>query len=50
MRFHLKAGYDAQSFMSRILSENWFGLSLNVEYDGDNLKRYVSRQAFFLLY
>lgn len=33
-----KAGYDAQSFMSRILSENWFGLSLNVEYDGDNLK------------
>lgn len=24
--------------MSRILSENWFGLSLNVEYDGDNLK------------
>ena len=33
-----KAGYDAQSFMSRILSENWFGLSLNVEYDGDNLR------------
>ncbi len=33
-----KAGYDAQSFISRILSENWFGLSLNVEYDGDNLK------------
>ena len=33
-----KAGYDAQSFMSRILSGNWFGLSLNVEYDGDNLK------------
>ena len=33
-----KAGYDAQSFMSRFLSENWFGLSLNVEYDGDNLK------------
>lgn len=33
-----KAGYDAQSFMSRVLSENWFGLSLNVEYDGDNLK------------
>lgn len=33
-----KAGYDAQSFMSKILSENWFGLSLNVEYDGDNLK------------
>lgn len=33
-----KAGYNAQSFMSRILSENWFGLSLNVEYDGDNLK------------
>lgn len=33
-----KAGFDAQSFMSRILSENWFGLSLNVEYDGDNLK------------
>jgi hypothetical protein len=30
-----KAGYDA---ISRILSENWFGLSLNVEYDGDNLK------------
>ncbi len=33
-----KAGYDAQSFMSRILSENWFGLSLNVKYDGDDLK------------
>jgi predicted ATP-dependent endonuclease of OLD family len=33
-----KAGYTAQSFISRILSENWFGLSLNVEYDGDNLK------------
>ena len=33
-----KAGYDAQSFMSRILSGNWVGLSLNVEYDGDNLK------------
>lgn len=33
-----KAGYDAQSFISRILSGNWFGLSLNVEYDGDNLK------------
>jgi len=33
-----KAGYDTQSFISRILSENWFGLSLNVEYDGDNLK------------
>jgi len=33
-----KAGYDAQSFMSKILSENWFGLSLNVEYDGDNLR------------
>ena len=33
-----KAGYNAQSFMSRILSENWFGLSLNVEYDSDNLK------------
>ena len=33
-----KAGYDAQSFISRILSENWFGLSLNVEYDGDNLQ------------
>lgn len=33
-----KAGYDTQSFMSKILSENWFGLSLNVEYDGDNLK------------
>lgn len=33
-----KAGYDAQSFISKILSENWYGLSLNVEYDGDNLK------------
>ena len=33
-----KAGHTAQSFISRILSENWFGLSLNVEYDGDNLK------------
>lgn len=33
-----KAGYTAKSFISRILSENWFGLSLNVEYDGDNLK------------
>lgn len=33
-----KSGYDAQSFMSRILSENWFTLSLNVEYDGDNLR------------
>ena len=33
-----KAGYTAHSFISRILSENWFGLSLNVEYDGDNLK------------
>lgn len=33
-----KAGYDAKSFISKILSENWYGLSLNVEYDGDNLK------------
>lgn len=33
-----KSGYNTQSFMSKILSENWFGLSLNVEYDGDNLK------------
>lgn len=33
-----KAGYDAQSFISKILSENWYGLSLNVEYDGDDLK------------
>ncbi len=33
-----KSGYDAQSFMSKILSENWFGLSLNVKYDGDNIK------------
>lgn len=33
-----KSGYDVQSFVSRILSENWFDLSLNVEYEGDNIK------------
>lgn len=45
-----KAGYNAQSFMSRILSENWFGLSLNVEYDGDNLKDMSpGKRAFVVL-
>lgn len=45
-----KAGYTAQSFISRILSENWFGLSLNVEYDGDNLKDMSpSKRSFVVL-
>ena len=33
-----KGGYDARSFISKILSECWFDIRLNVEYDGDNLK------------
>ena len=32
-----KNGYDTLSFVSKILSECWFDLRLNVEYDGDNL-------------
>lgn len=33
-----KGGYDSHSFISKILSECWFDIRLNVEYDGDNLK------------
>ena len=33
-----KNGYDTPSFVSKILSECWFGLRFNVEYDGDNLR------------
>ena len=32
-----KGGYDTQSFVSKILSECWYDLTLNVEYEGDNL-------------
>lgn len=33
-----KNGYDIQSFVSKLLAECWFDLTLNVEYDGDNLR------------
>lgn len=33
-----KNGYDTPSFVSKILAGCWFGLRLNVEYDGDNLR------------
>lgn len=33
-----KGGYDTHSFISKILSECWYDLKLNVEYDGDSLK------------
>lgn len=32
-----KNGYNVQSFISNMLSNNWFKLKLNVEYEGDNL-------------
>lgn len=34
----LKGDASAQSLITKILSECWFELKLNVEYDGDNLK------------
>ena len=34
----LKGNASVQSLITRILSECWFELKLNVEYDGDNLK------------
>lgn len=33
-----KNGYDIQSFVSKLLAECWFDLTLNVKYDGDNLR------------
>jgi ABC-type lipoprotein export system ATPase subunit len=33
-----KGGYDVQAFMSKLFAECWYELTLNVEYDGDNLK------------
>lgn len=36
--FTFKNGYDIQSFVSKLLAECWFDLTLNVEYDGDNLR------------
>lgn len=33
-----KGGYDAQSFISKILADCWYTFALNVQYDGDNLK------------
>ena len=33
-----KGGYNVQSFMSKLFAECWYELTLNVEYDGDNLK------------
>lgn len=32
-----KNGYNVQSFISNMLSNNWFKLKFNVEYEGDNL-------------
>ena len=32
-----KNGYDVQSFISMILSGNWFSLQYSVDYEGDNL-------------
>lgn len=32
-----KNGYDVQSFISMILSGNWFSLLYSVDYEGDNL-------------
>ena len=32
-----KNGYDVQSFISMILSGNWFTLQYSVDYEGDNL-------------
>lgn len=32
-----KSGYDVQSFISMILSGNWFSLQYSVDYEGDNL-------------
>lgn len=33
-----KGGYEVQSFVSKLLAECWYDITLNVEYDGDNLK------------
>lgn len=32
-----KNGYDVQSFISMILSGNWFSLQYSIDYEGDNL-------------
>lgn len=34
---NFKNGYNAQMFISKILSTNWFELKFNVEYEDDNL-------------
>lgn len=45
-----KNGYDINSFVSKILSGCWFGLTFNVVYDGDNLSDMSpGKRAFVIL-
>ena len=44
-----KNGYDVQSFISMILSGNWFSLQYSVDYEGDNLSDMSPEKRSFVV-